>query len=206
LTDAVIDPVGGLDVDPKISVLWGQVAKDPGWGMDRNRLQFSNANNHCVVVRVEFGQASVLVTGDLQDVAIRDLVKLHASTNALSAVVYEVGHHGSSNGTTPEFLDVMRPRYAVLEVGNPARQDEWTAWQHGHPRKEILAMLEAVLPTSRPVIDVRVGLDKRTFEPRAVSKGIYATGWDGTIVLEAGADGVFRVVSTERTPAGLTRR
>jgi beta-lactamase superfamily II metal-dependent hydrolase len=197
LTDAVIDPITGPDVDPKLFVLWGQVASDPGWGLDRNRKQFENANNHSVVVRVEFGEASVLVTGDLQDVAIRDMIKHHNGTNALHATIYQVGHHGSINGTTNEFLDTMKPQYAVLEVGAVARQGDYTAWAFGHPRGEIVSMLENSIPTSRPAIDVQVGRRSKEFEQRTITKAIYATGWDGNIVMEAAADGKI-IVTTAR--------
>jgi beta-lactamase superfamily II metal-dependent hydrolase len=195
LTDNVIDPVIGPDVDPRLFVLWGQVATDPGWGKDRGRSQFENANNHSVVVRVEFGRASVIVTGDLQDVAIHDMIRLHHNTAALRASVYEVGHHGSINGTTNELLDAMKPNYAVIEMGPVERHAEFTAWAFGHPRGEIVSMLERAIPTMREAIDVQVGLKSKEFEHRTLTKAIYATGWDGNIVLEGTADGVVSVVS-----------
>jgi len=53
-----------------ITALWGQVATDPGWGEAYNKPRFTSQNNHCVVLRVDFGEASVLVTGDLEEPAI----------------------------------------------------------------------------------------------------------------------------------------
>jgi beta-lactamase superfamily II metal-dependent hydrolase len=210
LTDDVIDPVTGPDVDPKLSVLWGRVGSDPGWGLDRGRSQFENANNHCVVVRAEFGAASVIVTGDLQDVAIHDMIALHRETAALRASVYEVGHHGSINGTTNELLDSMKPNYAVIEVGNTARHADYTAWQFGHPRQEIIAMLERAISTPRVPIQVDAGLHAKEFERHTVAKAIYATGWDGNVVLEGTADGTVTVASGHpeltAAPAGAGKR
>lgn len=55
--------------------------------------------------------------------------------NALRADVLKVGHHGSKNSTTPEFLAAVQPRVAVISAGedNP----------YGHPNPELLARLTA---------------------------------------------------------------
>jgi hypothetical protein len=195
LTDDVIDPVHGTDVDPVITVLWGQVATDPGWGEAYKKPRFTNCNNHCIVVRVDFGQASVLVTGDLEEPAIKDMLKRYEGTGLLDVDVYEVGHHGSANGTTPEFVAAMSPDFAVIECGRPDHEAQYCAWAFGHPRGEIVAMLEAGIPTRREPVHVRLGHDAKKFEDRTVSKAVYATGWDGTVSLEAGADGVFRAIA-----------
>jgi competence protein ComEC len=46
----------------------------------------------------------------------------------------KVGHHGSKNSTTPEFLAAMHPSVAVVSAGedNP----------YGHPNQELLERLE----------------------------------------------------------------
>jgi competence protein ComEC len=190
LTDAVIDPVHGAGVDPVLTVLWGQVASDPGWGAK----DFKNNNNHSVVVRVDFGKASVLVTGDLEEPAIRDILKRYQGTRLLDADIYEVGHHGSINGTIPEFVDAVTPSYAVIECGRPDHEAQFCAWAFGHPRAEVVEMLQQRIPTPRPEIQVQVGLHAKTFEARTVSKAIYATRWDGNVVLEVSADGGIRRV------------
>jgi hypothetical protein len=43
----------------------------------------------------------------------------------------------------------------------------------------------------------------KEFEPHTVSKAIYATGWDGNVVIEGGADGNLTVVSTKSSPPSL---
>ena len=55
-------------------------------------------------------------------------------------------------------------------------------------------MLTAAITTPRAPIDVRVGRKGHLFDDRTVDRAVFATGWDGTVVLEAGADGVFHVV------------
>jgi competence protein ComEC len=198
LTDNVIDPVHGTDVDPVITALWGQVDTDPGWGSaTNNHPRFDNQNNHCVVLRVDFGKASVLVTGDLEEIAIKDMIKRYEGTQLLDVDVYEVGHHGSINGTTPELVAAMSPTLAVIEVGRPDHQADYCAWKFGHPRAEIIAMLENGVSMTRPEIRVQLGRGSQSFEDHTVSKAIYATAWDGSVVLEARADGVFRQVAAD---------
>jgi competence protein ComEC len=200
LTDEIVDPVHGSDVDPVLTVLWGQVASDPGWGLEREKPAFDNENNHCVVLRVDFGKASFLVTGDLEIPAITDMVKRYEGTGMLDVDVYEVGHHGALNGTTSEFLSAMTPKYAVIEVGKPDHEADYCAWKFGHPRKEILDMLQSAVQGTREPIRVRAGLDWTKFEDYTVQRAIYATGWDGTIVIEAAADGTLRFVPADSSP------
>lgn len=67
LTDEVIDPIRCDDIDPTITVQWGQVPeKPPGW----SREDFKSEHNHSLVVRVDFGESSFLVTGDLERAGI----------------------------------------------------------------------------------------------------------------------------------------
>jgi competence protein ComEC len=185
LTDNVIDPVHRSGVDPVITALWGQVSTDPGWGSAYNKPRFTNGNNHCVVLRVDFGKASVLVTGDLEDAAIPGLIKRYEGTGLLDVDVYVVGHHGSINGTTPELVAAMSPEYAVINVGKPDHQAEFCALKFGHPRAEVVTMLEAGVHGRRRPVEVQVGRGAGQFERRTVTHAIYATGWDGDVVLVA---------------------
>ncbi len=206
LTDEVIDPIRCPDIDPQIHVLWGQVAKDPGWpGMRFNKTPFQNANNHSLVLRVDFGKASALFTGDLEEYAIKDLVARTAGTGALNVDVYQVGHHGSHNGTTPELVAAMTPEIAVIPMGEERRHDQWSAWKYGHPRQEIVTMLEAGITRKRQATRVKVGVSGEHFEWHPLEAAIYGTGWDGTVVVEAEADGRMHVVTQAQANAAAHR-
>jgi competence protein ComEC len=196
LTDAVIDPIQCPNIDPQIHALWGQVAVDPGWpGVRFGKTPFQNANNHSVVLRVDFGKSSALFTGDLEEPAIRDLLK--RSGDALNVDVYQVGHHGSINGTLPELVAAMTPEIAVFSMGPATRQLTWSAWKYGHPRKEIVEMLEAGITRRRPELTVLVGLAGEKFQPQRIQKALYGTGWDGSVVVEATTDGRMKVVTAK---------
>jgi hypothetical protein len=86
---------------------------------------------------------------------------------------------------SPVFLGssraAMTPEMAVIEVGRPDHEVQYCAWAFGHPRREVVAMLEAGISASREPIRVRVGIGAKQFEDHEVSKAVYATGWDGTL-------------------------
>ena len=73
---------------------------------------------------------SVLIEGDAQQPVERRVAALHHP----KVDVLRVGHHGSSNATTPELLAAAQPTFAVISVGfrNP----------FGLPRMDVLERLE----------------------------------------------------------------
>lgn len=192
--DDVIDPVNCGSVDPQIKVLWGGVTADPGWGENRyGHAHFENANNHSVVVRVDFGQASALITGDLEDVGIRSLLARVSDRRLLDADVYVVGHHGSFNGTTRALLEAVTPEIALISMGSAAREISWSAWQYGHPRKDIVDMLASSVRRGRQVVTASVARGARRFEDARIDRAIYGTGWDGTVVVRMLSNGAVLV-------------
>ena len=199
LVDPILDPVKCPAIDPQITALWGRVDSDPGWpGMRFGKTPFQNGNNHSVVTRIAFGRASGLFTGDLEEPAIRDLLKRYAGTALLDVDLYQVGHHGAANGTIPELCEAMTPEIAVFSMGPPQWQMTWSAWKYGHPRRQIVEMLAEVMTRKRKPIEVQVGLKSETFEPMTVEAALYGTGWDGTVVVEMMADGRSRVLTAGR--------
>ena len=83
------------------------------------------------VLRVCYGQASFLFTGDL--ISEQEQVLLQR-TNPRSMVL-KVGHHGSKTSTSPAFLQAAAPRWSVISVGADN--------SFGHPNAEIIERLTA---------------------------------------------------------------
>jgi beta-lactamase superfamily II metal-dependent hydrolase len=195
LTNPAIDPVTCPTTDPTIRVLWGQTRGSPDEQWDFG--DFSDENNHSVVIRVDYGDASILFTGDLEETTrtgrkagIERLVAKYKNTGLLDVDVYHVGHHGSHNGTTPALVEAMSPEIAVISSGPACKREGFSAWSHAHPRTVTIEDLEAGVTGSRPAKDVKV-FDRHATNPvtRSMKKAIYSTGWDGTVVLEAKPDG-----------------
>jgi len=199
LTDEVIDPIACQDVDPTLRVLWGGLDEDPGWGTDNyGKARFANQNNHSVVLRVDFGAASVLITGDLEDVAIRGLITRYEGTRWLDVDIYQAGHHGSANGTTRELVEATSPALALIAMGDPVRQHSWTAWAYGHPRAVVVGLLHDGVQLARPPVEVLVGKGAKRFTSRIVDRAIFGTGWDGAVAVDVTVDGDISVRRSQR--------
>jgi competence protein ComEC len=70
-------------------------------------------NNDSMVLRASYGQTSVLLEGDAEKTVERRI----AATHHPEATLLKVGHHGSTNATTPELVNSAKPRFAVISVG-----------------------------------------------------------------------------------------
>ncbi|NJM25983.1 MAG: MBL fold metallo-hydrolase [Bacteroidia bacterium] len=186
-TSAVIDPFDCGEINPEVRILWGQVLSNPGWSKD----DYDDENNHSVVCKIDYGQASIIMTGDLEIKAIGALLAKHTATGIFDSDVYLVGHHGSKNGTTDAFLQAITPEIAVLSFGDYRRELPWTAWAYGHPNKNIVKQLASKVSSERSPVKVIVGNGKKKFQRYTLSKGLYGTGWDSTIVLTAKTDGTW---------------
>jgi competence protein ComEC len=188
----IVDPLACPRVNPRIRVLSGGLTQNPGW----SNSEFENGNNHSLVIRVDYGSASFLFTGDLEEDGIERLVHNFAGTSGLDADVYEVGHHGSHNGTTAALLSAMSPEIAVISMGPSTIQAQWTAFAYGHPRRTVVTLLDGAISRTRAApVRVMVGDGARNFSAYPLTDAIYATGWDGDIVISSGADGVLDVTA-----------
>ncbi len=102
---------------------------------------------------------------------------------------YQVGHHGSHNGTTVDLLEAMTPEIAVISVGEwdfGSPNQPFSTHAYGHPRRSIVDMLILAVRWLRPQpTTVMVAERPRTFSQREVRSAIFATSWDGTVMIEA---------------------
>jgi competence ComEA-like helix-hairpin-helix protein len=181
----VFENCGGTTATVKL--LWGRMTGNPGW----TETKYMNNNNHSVVARVDYGQASILFTGDLEEEAIQRLVAKYQESDLLDTDVYLAGHHGSKNGTTKELIEEVTPEIAVLSFGSSDREEMWTAWAYGHPNKDVIAILEEGCSKTRAPKQVMVGTKAKKFTRQTITKAIDGTGWDEHIVLQANADGAW---------------
>lgn len=182
ITGPVIDPVSGGAVDPAIRALWGAVPKKPKhWGPKAYRDQ----NNHSVTIRIKYGKASMLFTGDLETQGLKDLTS--RSSRQLDVDLLKIGHHGFRSGTTEEFVRAVSPALAVLSRPHPRPWDL-------RPYK----IYQRLVTQKRKRLAIRV----RTFDPalkdyryskRNLTKAIYWTGKEGTIVVRVSPKGTLKL-------------
>lgn len=92
---------------------------------------YEDLNDDSLVLRIDYGRTSVLLTADAGYQAELDMMD---SDYTLRADILKVGHHGSGSSSYYYFLDAVEPQYAVISVG---RDNE-----NGHPSEKVLEKLE----------------------------------------------------------------
>ncbi len=94
--------------------------------------EYKDSNDYSVVLRLQYGERSILFTGDAEKGSEAEIVEKYTSAD-LSADVLKVSHHGSTTSTTQRFLELVDPDYAVIScgVGN----------SYGHPHDEVIERL-----------------------------------------------------------------
>src|SRR6185312_1604416 len=103
--------------DAKATVCW-PVFKD---GDSESR------NNDSLVLRLEYGERTILMTGDIEKEAEAAILR---GGSDLKVDVVKVPHHGSKTSSTDAFVKATQPQLAVISVGLNS--------MFGHPRPEVV--------------------------------------------------------------------
>jgi len=99
-----------------------------------------NNNDTTIVIKIQYGAAGILLTGDLDSEHEDKIIAAHSAE--LPSQVLKVTHHGSKYGTSSRFLNYVQPKIALISVGKDNR--------YGHPHQELLDRLSArAIPTYR---------------------------------------------------------
>ncbi|MFP3545740.1 MBL fold metallo-hydrolase [Rhizobium sp. SIMBA_035] len=176
------------------------------WGGANERLSiptYSNPNNHSVVLRFDFGQASFLFMGDLEADAAKNMIdQFDENIEVFDADVLQLAHHGAENGVSDELLNIISPRIAILSMGDKASTGSKSAWKHGHPRLDSLSILQddpVTVGDMRSTTQTFWGSPGAKKPPKEfpVSRAIYGTGWEGTITVTAMQSGQYKVSANE---------
>ncbi|MNI03843.1 ComEC family competence protein [compost metagenome] len=91
---------------------------------------YEDTNEMSAVLRLTYGDTSFLLTGDAEAQSEKDM--LDSKVN-LQADVLLVGHHGSNSSTSKSFLEAVKPKYGMIQVG---------VNNYGHPTAQILKRLK----------------------------------------------------------------
>jgi competence protein ComEC len=126
-------------------------------------------NDGSLVLRIEWGLAAVVLTGDAEMEAERAML---AAGAPLAAPVLKTAHHGSRGASSGPFLAAVRPRVALISVGarNP----------FGHPNPATLVRLaEAGATTYRTDTDgaIEVTSDAASLAIRRWARPGVLEGW-----------------------------
>jgi competence protein ComEC len=91
------------------------VLNPPAWNAARRKVQnASELNNSSLVLKLQFKNVSVLLSGDIEKEAEGWMLR---KAYPLRADMIKVPHHGSSTSSSPLFLEKVKPAYAIVSVG-----------------------------------------------------------------------------------------
>ncbi|MDT8860998.1 MBL fold metallo-hydrolase [Alkalihalobacillus sp. MEB130] len=80
-----------------------------------------------IAAKFSYGETSFILTGDAETQTERAMLSRGFD---LEADVLQLGHHGSSTSTIPEFLSAVNPSIAIVSAGENN--------QYGHPHDEVI--------------------------------------------------------------------
>ena len=89
-------------------------------------------NNTSIVMKLHYGQFTMLFTGDAEAPVEDYLQQKYGS--ALKADVLKVGHHGSKTSSIYKFISKVQPQYALISCGNREI--------YNHPNKNVVGSLQ----------------------------------------------------------------
>ena len=144
--DAAFVAAGGpyresLEVARDAGIEWRRVRPGDSLQVDGVALEFlapdsawtaslTDPNDASTVIRARFGAVRFLLVGDAEAGEEQWLLD---NADDIQAEVLKVGHHGSRTSSTPDFLDAVGPRLALISVGAGNR--------YGHPDPGVIAAL-----------------------------------------------------------------
>lgn len=99
-------------------------------------------NNNSIVAKFCYQKNSktkpftILFTGDIEEIAENRLADLYSENKELRADILKVAHHGSKSSSTQSFIEMVKPKIALIGVGENNH--------FGHPNDGVLERLKAI--------------------------------------------------------------
>ena len=79
----------------------------------------------------------MLFTGDIEEIAEQQILREYRNcAQIFNSTILKVAHHGSKTSSTQEFLEIVKPKFAIIGVGKNNL--------FGHPNQEVIKRLEKI--------------------------------------------------------------
>ena len=95
-----------VEKDLYIDILWPR----------ENQISDDTLNNNSLVCKLNYNNFSMLFTGDIEKMAEEEILK-NINNDLLKADILKVAHHGSKTSSTQKFLESIKPKIALIGVG-----------------------------------------------------------------------------------------
>ncbi len=138
--NALCDVIDAMDI-PTSSVFAGHIDSTlkpiyfrvTGPKQYDNESRPSNINNTSIVIQLFYGESSVLLTGDGEEIIEED--QLHLGT-LLNSDIIKAPHHGSKTSSSEDYINLVRPQICLMSLG---RKNKFR-----HPSKVTLEKYEGI--------------------------------------------------------------
>ena len=115
-----------LEKNLNIQILWPKT----------EQIQENVLNNNSIVAKLKYNNFSMLLTGDIEEIAEKQILQEYEDLHILRSTILKVGHHGSKTSSTVDFLEAVKPKIALIGVGENNT--------FGHPNSGVLERLEKI--------------------------------------------------------------
>ena len=110
---------------------------DITWPNNSNLVSENILNNNSIVTKLHFKNFSALFTGDIEQIAEKEILKQYKdNSQLLNSTILKVAHHGSKTSSTQEFLETVKPKISLIGVGENNK--------FGHPNDDVINRLENI--------------------------------------------------------------
>ena len=104
---------------------------EPFFTKDQMKTGGNEPNANSIVLRLDYGDFSMLLMGDAEE---QTELRLLGRDADLTARLIKIAHHGSKYATSEDFVKRVKPEAAVISTG---------AWnRYGHPSQSVLDILK----------------------------------------------------------------
>ena len=107
------------------------------WPDSNDFMSENKLNNNSVVAKFCYKNFSCIFTGDIEKIAEEKIINTYQNQlYILKADILKVGHHGSKTSSTQDFLEKIKPRIALIGVGEKNT--------FGHPNQNVIDRLNSL--------------------------------------------------------------
>jgi beta-lactamase superfamily II metal-dependent hydrolase len=167
--------------------------------------------NDSIAVLVGYRNRRFLFTGDAQAQSDRKcsdeismLINRYEKSGLLQADVLKVSSHGSTNGTTDEWMKIISPQISIISAGRSDREfrspGQFHAWQFGHPRESAIRIIQGRTRDLREPKNIKTAVITMSAaqvqsRPMQMTSAVYCTCWDGDITVTYGENNLPVVIT-----------
>ena len=92
-------------------------------------------NNNSLVLKMNYKNFSMMFTGDIEEMAEKQILEEYENDLSIfNSAILKVAHHGSKTSSIKEFLEIVKPRIALIGVGKNNK--------FGHPNDDVINRLK----------------------------------------------------------------